>query len=249
MTSHPRAHLSFRFASTDAAIDAEEVAYDRCRALIRAQGPALGIDQATAPEDLDEVQVELVQSAASGPEDSVLRFQPPPPRPPSRVVIELDAAGCPKASDNFLRLCVGDTDSRTSRGKKLHFKGCPLHRGVRNFMVQTGDVTRHDGSGGESVHAGGKFNDEKAGLKVKPGKGSVCMANSGKNSNTSQFFIVLGDPAKETRVKDLEGKHVVFAKVVEGLEVLERLNAATREKGNRDETLTEVVLIEDCGVI
>ena len=79
-----------------------------------------------------------------------------------------------------------------------------------------------DGSGGNSIY-GGKFNDEKAGLKLKHERlGAVGMANSGKNSNTSQFYITLED-----RLPRLDGKHVVFGQVVEGLDILKRIGTAT----------------------
>lgn len=86
---------------------------------------------------------------------------------------------------------------------------------------------------------GGKFNDEKPGLKLKhDGRGLLSMANSGKNSNTSQFFITLGAQPK------LDGKHVVFGRVVEGLSVLEAIEAAA---GDDDGPPTHRVVISDCG--
>jgi len=79
-------------------------------------------------------------------------------------------------------------------------------------------VITGDGSGGDSIY-GGKFNDEKAGLKLKHDRlGAVGMANGGRNSNTSQFYITL-----EERLPKLDGKHVVFGRVVEGLDVLKRI--------------------------
>lgn len=90
---------------------------------------------------------------------------------------------------------------------------------------------------------GGKFNDEKDGLKVKPARGSIAMANAGKNSNTSQFFVVLTD--NPGQLKKLEGKYVTFAKAVEGLDVLEKLNAV----GTREGVPQEEVWIENCGVL
>ena len=97
--------------------------------------------------------------------------------------------------------------------KPLHYLESPIHRIVKGWIAQTGDITRFDGSGGESIY-GGKFNDEKEGLKRSFQKGSVAMANSGKNSNTSQFFICLSNDT-EKMAKMLNGKYVVFGKVVE----------------------------------
>ena len=77
-----------------------------------------------------------------------------------------------------------------------------------------------DGSGGDSIY-GGKFKDEKAGLKLTHSRvGTVAMANSGKNSNTSQFYIALAE------LPQLDGKHVVFGQVTEGLDILQRIGAS-----------------------
>ncbi|GFH24060.1 peptidyl-prolyl cis-trans isomerase, partial [Haematococcus lacustris] len=114
-----------------------------------------------------------------------------------------------------------------------------MHRIVKSFCAQEGDIVRGDGSGGDSIY-GGAFNDEKKGLGMKHDRlGVVAMANSGKNSNTSQFFITLG-PAPQC-----DGKHVVFGMVVEGMEVLHRLN---EEAASEDGTPRVVVTVADCGL-
>lgn len=88
---------------------------------------------------------------------------------------------------------------------------------------------------------GGKFSDDKAGLKVEPRKGSLAMANSGKNSNSSQFFIVLTED--DGKIAKLNGKHVVFGRLKEGWEVLLRLD----EVGTEDGRPTQMVWIGGCG--
>ena len=90
---------------------------------------------------------------------------------------------------------------------------------------------------------GAKFNDEKIGLKAKPQRGSLAMANSGKNTNTSQFFIVL--TSDETKLAKIHGKYVVFGKVVEGLETLDRLDQVG---GGADGKPAENVWIGGCDV-
>lgn len=148
---------------------------------------------------------------------------PPAPLCVGRIEMELFSDLCPKTSENFLKLCTG-TSGIGEAGKPLHFEGSPLHRIIEGFMAQGGDITRGDGSGGESVW-GKKFNDEKEGLKLKhEARGQLSMANSGKNSNSSQFFITFG-PAPS-----LNGKHVVFGKVVAGLDILECIEMSAASK-------------------
>ncbi|KZO91053.1 hypothetical protein CALVIDRAFT_506107 [Calocera viscosa TUFC12733] len=170
-------------------------------------------------EELDAVQQETLASIYPGD----LSSGKPASLVAGRLVIELDqSTGLQKTRDNFVSLCTGDKEMcKNAPNKKLHYVGTPFHRIVKDFVAQGGDVTRRDGSGGESIY-GGKFNDEKAGLKAKPVRGSVAMANAGKNSNTSQFFFVLSsDPAQ---LKKIYGKYVVFGQVVQGMDVLDKLN-------------------------
>lgn len=111
----------------------------------------------------------------------------------------------------------------SNTGKPLHYAGCPFHRIVKGFVAQTGDIATGTGAGGESIW-GKKFKDDKDGLKVKLGKrGAVAMCNNGKNSNTSQFFFAFAPLPK------LTGKHVVFGEVIEGMEVLDVIEAAGTE--------------------
>eukprot|EP01065_Artemidia_motanka_P037948 TRINITY_DN46834_c0_g1_i1.p1 TRINITY_DN46834_c0_g1~~TRINITY_DN46834_c0_g1_i1.p1 ORF type:complete len:248 (+),score=76.76 TRINITY_DN46834_c0_g1_i1:77-745(+) len=133
-----------------------------------------------------------------------------------RVFFELFADTVPKTAENFRCLCTGEKGSGMTPGKKLHFKGSTFHRVIPTFVVQGGDITRGDGRGGESIYAA-RFEDES--FKGKAGKhfgpGTLSMANSGPNTNGSQFFITLG------HTPHLDGRHVVFGQVIYGWETVE----------------------------
>jgi peptidylprolyl isomerase len=153
-----------------------------------------------------------------------------------RIVMELFADATPKTAENFRALCTGEKGIGNA-GKPLHYKGSTFHRIIPNFMCQGGDFTRGNGTGGESIY-GAKFADENFKLK-HTGPGVLSMANSGPNTNGSQFFICTENNSW------LDGKHVVFGKVVDGYGVVQEMEKV----GSNSGTTKETVIVEDCGQI
>ena len=165
----------------------------------------------------------------------------------SRIIIQLFDHIVPKTCENFRALCTGEKGIGT-KGKPLHYKNCVIHRIIKGFMIQGGDITNGNGTGGESIYV----SDASMSDMVKKGKmidenftcrhiraGMLSMANSGPNSNTSQFFITLSE------TPHLDMKHVVFGEVVVGLECIEELGScSTNAKGNKP---VQNVRIVDCG--
>ncbi|EED88348.1 predicted protein [Thalassiosira pseudonana CCMP1335] len=151
-----------------------------------------------------------------------------------RIEMELRADVVPLTAENFRCLCTGEKGMGRS-GKILHFKGSSFHRVIPGFMCQGGDFTRGNGRGGESIY-GEKFADENFTLK-HTAPGILSMANAGANTNGSQFFLCTAETPW------LDNKHVVFGKVVSGMDVV----AAIEQVGSESGRTRVPVLISDSG--
>ncbi|XP_017224641.1 peptidyl-prolyl cis-trans isomerase CYP40-like isoform X1 [Daucus carota subsp. sativus] len=155
-----------------------------------------------------------------------------------RIIIELYSDVVPKTCENFRALCTGEKGIGSCTSAPLHYKGVCFHRVIKSLMVQGGDISAGNGTGGESIY-GLKFEDENFELKHER-KGMLSMANTGPDTNGSQFFITT------TRTSHLDGKNVVFGKVIKGMGVVRSIEHVPTE----DDYLPSVdVLIADCGEI
>merc|ERR1719210_803080 len=151
-----------------------------------------------------------------------------------RFVVAVMGDAAPMTALNFVSLARGH-----KKGKEtLTYKKSPIHRIVPDFVVQMGDITVGDGSGGKSIY-GDRFADEDFILSHRS-DGWVSMANHGPDSNNSQFFILL------TKARWLDGKHIVFGKVVRGWDVIDTISNSGYEAGTAKPS--HKITVTDCGV-
>ena len=152
-------------------------------------------------------------------------------KPSGRIVMELYDDVTPKTAENFKALCTGE--------KGFGYKGCSsFHRVIPQFMLQGGDFTNHNGTGGKSIYGA-----TSSPTRISPSSMSrpflLSMANAGPNTNGSQFFIT-------TVVTSwLDGKHVVFGEVTEGSDLVKKIEGLGSSSGKTSAKVT----IADCGVL
>ncbi|KAF2857045.1 hypothetical protein K470DRAFT_224075 [Piedraia hortae CBS 480.64] len=155
--------------------------------------------------------------------------------PLGRIKMELFHDTTPRTAENFRQFCTGE--SKDSRGQPQGYKGARIHRVIKDFMIQGGDFLNGNGTGSISIYGTKYFPDENF-TKKHDTPGLLSMANSGRHTNGCQFFITCQP------TPFLDGKHVVFGKVVSGMDVVKKIEGT---RTNKDDAPSLPVLIAQCG--
>ncbi|KAG0256673.1 Peptidyl-prolyl cis-trans isomerase cyp40 [Mortierella polycephala] len=226
--------------------------YRRGQAFFATHGSLYGYDGMTleqlGPDDRQNLQ-EIYDSNPALTKGGFITLNEPAPLPGGRLVIKLDTAGCPKTCQNFLNFCES---TFTNTVHEATYVNTRFFRLVKDHIIQGGDFTKNDGSGGfssfPSVESPKPFADERYGLRkgVFKKAGVLAMANRGKNTNGSQFFLTIGEGVRWT--KALEGSYVAFGELVDedpsgisnshdvcvdGLGLLDKLNKVPTDEEER----------------
>ncbi|KAK1830003.1 peptidyl-prolyl cis-trans isomerase H [Podospora conica] len=157
--------------------------------------------------------------------------------PLGRITFELFADKVPRTAENFRQFCTGE--SKSPLGRPQGYKGSKFHRVIKSFMLQGGDFLNADGTGSTCIYGTKSFADESFELHHdRPGL--LSMANAGPNTNGSQFFVTT------VPAPFLDGKHVVFGRVVDGMDVVHKIEATKTGYRGKDVPNLDVVVAE-CG--
>ncbi|EEB08105.1 cyclophilin family peptidyl-prolyl cis- trans isomerase Cyp3 [Schizosaccharomyces japonicus yFS275] len=156
-------------------------------------------------------------------------------QPIGRILMKLFADVVPKTAENFRQFCTGEAKGPDK--KPIGYKNCTIHRVIQDFMIQGGDFVSGDGTGSKCIYGSRTFDDENFDLKHdRPGL--LSMANAGPNTNGCQFFITT------VPCSFLDGKHVVFGEVIEGFDVVKKIESTPVNSDSRPKTPVRII---ECG--